>query len=65
MKVHRWSRGAAPLILNLSNRRRCVLNFTFPLLFCQARTHYPLNMRMDILEKRESLAPDNSGLSSP
>ena len=64
MKVHRWSRGTVPLILNLSTRWRCVVKFMFTLFFLQARTHFPLNMRMDVFEKRESLAPDNPGLSS-
>jgi hypothetical protein len=40
-------------------------HFMFTLLFLQARNHYPLNMRVDVLEKRESFAPDNPGLSSP
>jgi hypothetical protein len=36
----------------------------FMLFFLQARTHFPLNMRVDVFKKRESLAPDNPGLSS-
>jgi hypothetical protein len=43
-----------------------MVKFMFPLLFRQARTHYPLNMRVDVvLEKRKSLDPDNPELSSP
>jgi hypothetical protein len=38
MKVHRWRRGTAPLILNPGTRWRKVVNFTHQLLYLWERT---------------------------
>jgi hypothetical protein len=42
MKVYRWSRGVASLILDLSTRRMCVFNFMPQPLYSQDRTLVPI-----------------------
>jgi hypothetical protein len=76
MKAYGWSRGIAPLILNLGTRWRCVVNFTPRSLYPGKEPRYPLNKRQGgpqclsggFLDKRKTTFPyqySNPGSSSP